>query len=68
MDNIILDLDSVDVNAVDSVLCRTYYFRTCYCRPNSKRNCRPKSVELMDGSPLRVGLQSAHRGERQNMK
>ena len=50
VDNIILDLDIVDVNAVDTVLCRPYYFRTCDCRPNSKRNCRPKSVELMDGS------------------
>ena len=52
VDNIILDLDIVDVNAVDTVLCRPYYFRTCDCRPNSKRNCRPKSVELMDGSQL----------------
>ena len=52
VDNIILDLDIVDVNAVDTVLCRPYYFRTCDCRPNSKRNCRPKSVELMDGSRL----------------
>ena len=54
VDNIILDLDIVDVNAVDTVLCRPYYFRTCDCRPNAKRNCRPKSVELMDGSPPRV--------------
>ena len=53
VDNIILDLDIVDVNAVDTVLCRPYYFRTCDCRPNSKRNCRPKSVELMDGSRCR---------------
>ena len=50
-----LDLHIVDVNAVDPVLCRTYYFRTCNCRPNNKRQCRPKSVDLMDGSRLMRG-------------
>ena len=45
-----LHLHIVDVNAVYPVLCRTYYFRTCNCRPNNKRKCRPKSVELMYGS------------------
>ena len=57
VDNIILDLDIVDVNAVDTVLCRPYYFRTYDCRPNYKRNCRPKSVELMDGSLLMMVVQ-----------
>ena len=40
----------LQLKAVDPVLCITYYFRTCNCRPNYKRKCRPKSVELMDGS------------------